>query len=117
MIFDKCGNRTFVKDGKGVLVGEIRYWTASIDEQHMYDFIDHETQAYAKFEGAGRVAVEDMVEYFYFEKGKSVGFLKPSDPKIFLEHLNNHSITFTRMTNDVFFFYSEEELNIARILV
>ena len=117
MRYDKCGNRTFVKDGHGVLVGEIRYWTASIDEQRMYDFIDHETQAYAKFEGAGNAIVKDMVEYFYSEKEKSVGFLKPSEPRVFLEQLHNHNIKFTRITNSVFFFYSEEELNVARILV
>lgn len=98
-------------------VGRIRYWGASREDRHEWEFLDRETKVYGSRPGITLEEYTEIVSRFYEKKDASAGFVTAQDEWDFRTELKNHSIGNYWNEGNVFFFYDENDLMAARILL
>lgn len=101
----------------GKIVGRIRYWGASREDHHEWDFKDRETKVFGSRPGITLAEYMEIIDRFYEKKEASVGFLPVRDESEFMEVLKQHSIRDYWNEGLIFFFHTEEDLFAARMLV
>lgn len=99
------------------VVGRLRYWGASREDAHEWDFQDRETKVFGSRPGISKKEYLEIIDRFYEKKERSQGFVQAQDEITFMDTLDRHAIRNYWHEGPVFFFDKEEDLLAARLLL